>query len=108
MMPIVTTRPGDGGQAAARRRVVGGHRGGHRAFGGSRGSLGGLYVPAASRSAPERLIVYTDEAYDALTARLQARPAPNEQLKRTMSGRTVTERVSGETAFASLSSTLFL
>ncbi len=36
---------------------------------------------------PSASIVYTDEAYDALTARLEAPPAPNEQLKRTMSGR---------------------
>lgn len=36
---------------------------------------------------PSASIVYTDAAYDALTARLEAPPAPNEQLRRTMSGR---------------------
>lgn len=36
---------------------------------------------------PSASIVYSDEEYDALTARLEAPPAPNEQLKRTMSGR---------------------
>ncbi len=40
---------------------------------------------------PSASIVYTDEAYDALAARLDEPPAPNEQLRRTMSGQATIE-----------------
>jgi len=35
---------------------------------------------------PSASIVYSDEEYDALSERLEAPPAPNDRLRRTMSG----------------------
>lgn len=42
-------------------------------------------VPLDARH-PSATLVYTDEEYDALAARLEADPAPNERLRRTMAG----------------------
>ena len=36
---------------------------------------------------PSASIVYSDQEYDALAERLEAPPAPNERLRRTVSGR---------------------
>jgi hypothetical protein len=41
---------------------------------------------------PSASIVYRDEEYDALTERLESPPAPNDRLRRTMFGRTTTDR----------------
>lgn len=41
---------------------------------------------------PSASIVYSDEEYDALTERLEAPPAPNDRLRRTMLGPTTTDR----------------
>ena len=41
---------------------------------------------------PSASIVYTAEEYDALAERLEAPPAPNDRLRRTMSGRPPADR----------------
>jgi hypothetical protein len=41
---------------------------------------------------PSASIVYSDEEYDALAERLEAPPAPNDRLRRTMSGRATSDR----------------
>jgi hypothetical protein len=41
---------------------------------------------------PSASIVYSDEEYDALAERLEAPPAPNDRLRRTMAGRPPADR----------------
>jgi uncharacterized protein (DUF1778 family) len=41
---------------------------------------------------PSASIVYSDEEYDAFTERLEAPPAPNQRLRRTMSGGATPDR----------------
>jgi len=41
---------------------------------------------------PSASIVYSDEEYDALAGRLEAPPAPNERLRRTMAVRATLDR----------------
>lgn len=82
MMPIVTTRPVTGPRLppdAGLPEVI-------EAVNELSAAVADRLAVSTSRplhsAHPSASIVYTDEAYDSLTAR----PAPNEQLKRRMSG----------------------